>query len=139
MSAIKYFILVLILLDVLFLIMLGKNMHWQKVKQKCGKVVSAKINNWNAFMGEPWCYIVKYERYTLNIEYQLDNETICINLMTHRRFAKKYRDNRDVQIVIIPNSNKILFAEENRIVDNAIYTIFIFVITFFLVFLLMIT
>lgn len=102
----------------------------RRMKETVGIIVDAKVISWIYMLGRPTQYIVK-------VEYYIDNEKISKTLVTSGKFAAKYERERDIQVVVIPNTGKVYFAEENWRMQNIGLIIPIMLIVFLLCFLIL--
>lgn len=101
-----------------------------KLKRKYGEVVQAKVISWDVVPGKPTRYIIK-------VEFEKDEKKENKILVTSGRFAKKYEHERNVQIVIVPNSKKVFFEEEDWNSENIVLFLFLIIsLSFLILFLL---
>lgn len=121
-------LVVLILFLIIFMQVLRNNQRKCRTKEMVGITIDAKVVSWKYLLGRPTRYIV-------NVEYYVNNEKISKTLVTSGKFAAKYERERDIQIVVIPNTRKVYFAEENWRMQNIGLIIAIMFIAFILCFL----
>ena len=95
------------------------------MKIGCGKIISAKVISWDVFPGRPTLYTIK-------VEYEIDEMIKNKTFITSGKFAKRYEQDRNIQIVIIPNSNKVFLEEENWKAQNIRNFVFLILILSFL-------
>lgn len=98
---------------IIFAVQIRINMKNLKLKDEYGKIVEAKVISWKEIPGRPNIYVIK-------AEYESDQQKVKRFLATRGKFAKRYEHDRDIQIVIIPGSKKIFFAEEDWKLQNTI-------------------
>lgn len=101
------------------------------MKREYGEVIEAKVISWNVVPGRP-------DRYVIKTEYTIDEKNENKSFITSGKFAKKYEHDRNIQIVMIPNSNKVFLAEEDWKMQNRTGFIFLLFLSFFLLKLLLI-
>lgn len=91
------------------------------VKKKYGRVINAKVIKWGVISGQP-------TRYLLEVEYQMNNIKKTKRFITSGKFAGKYEKERDIPIVVMQDTGKIFFEEEDWKEQN-IFLLFIIIIT----------
>lgn len=99
-------IVVLVFLLRIFIQRLINNKYNYRMKETIGIIVDAKVVSWIYLLGRPTRYIVK-------VEYYVNNEKKSKRLVTSGKFAEKYGRERDIQVVMIPNTGKVYFIEED--------------------------
>lgn len=119
-------VIIVLILCLIFILLIKNNLGKLKLKREYGEVIGARVNSWNIVPGRPAHYIIK-------VEYERDNKKENKTLITSRRFAKKYEYDKNIQVVIIPNSNKVFFEEEDWKVQNIIFFIFLLFLVSFLI------
>lgn len=119
-------VIIVLILCLIFILLIKNNLGKLKLKREYGEVIGARVNSWNIVSGRPAHYIIK-------VEYERDNKKENKTLITSRRFAKKYEYDKNIQVVIIPNSNKVFFEEEDWKVQNIIFFIFLLFLVSFLI------
>ena len=126
---ILYVAVVTLIIGIVFLVLQIRNnkIKW-KMKREYGEVIEAKVISWNVVPGRPDRYVIKVE-YAIN-----ENKTF----ITSGKFAKRYEHDRNIQIVTIPNSNKVFLAEEDWKMQNRVSFVFLLFLLFFLLQLLLI-
>ena len=100
------------------------------MKIEYGKKICAKVISWDVFPGRPTLYVVK-------VEYEIDKKKEKKTFITSGKYAKKYEQDRNIQIVIIPNSNKVFLEEEDWKIQNIVIFVFLIAMIQFLLALLM--
>lgn len=90
------------------------------VKKKYGRVINAKVIKWGVISGQP-------TRYILEVEYQMNSIKKTKRLITSGKFARKYEKERDIPIVVMQDTDKIFFEEEDWKEQN-IFLLFIIII-----------
>lgn len=130
---VSYIIAVIIVLTIciILILLIRSNKHKLKMKTECGEIIKAKVNSWKAIPGRP-------TRYAIKIEYEIDKKIENKVLITSRKFAKKYESERNIQVVAIPNSNKIFLQEEDWKIQNGMLCIFLIFAIYFLIQLLLV-
>lgn len=91
------------------------------VKKKYSRVINAKVIKWGVISGQP-------TRYLLEVEYQMNNIKKTKRFITSGKFAGKYEKERDIPIVVMQDTGKIFFEEEDWKEQN-ICLLFIIIIT----------
>ncbi len=126
---ILYVAVVTLIIGIVFLVLQIRNnkIKW-KMKREYGEVIEAKVISRNVVPGRPDRYVIKVE-YAIN-----ENKTF----ITSGKFAKRYEHDRNIQIVTIPNSNKVFLAEEDWKQQNRVSFVFLLFLLFFLLQLLLI-
>ena len=81
------------------------------MKIESGEIINAKVISWKVITGRPTFYVMK-------VAYEIDNIKKNKTFITSGKSARKYELDRDIQIIIIPNSNKVFLEEENWKVQN---------------------
>lgn len=119
-------VIIVLILCLIFILLIKNNLGKLKLKREYGEVIGARVNSWNIVPGRPAHYIIK-------VEYERDNKKENKTLITSRIFAKKYEYDKNIQVVIIPNSNKVFFEEEDWKVQNIIFFIFLLFLVSFLI------
>lgn len=89
------------------------------VKKKYGRVINAKVIKWGVISGQP-------TRYILEVEYQMNSIKKPKRLITSGKFARKYEKERDIPIVVMQDTDKIFFEEEDWKEQN-IFLLFIII------------
>lgn len=123
--------IIVLLICLILILLIRNNIGKQKLKKEYGKVIQAKVISWDVIPGRP-------NRYITNIEYEKEGKKESKMLVTSGSFAKKYEHEKNIQIVTVPNSNKIFFAEEDWKAQNIILFIFLIIVASFLIQLLLI-
>lgn len=124
-------VVVLIIICIFSIVQIRNNNKNLKMKTECGETIGAKVISWKEIPGRP-------NRYVIKAEYEVNQQKVNKTFMTSRRFAKRYEHDRDIQIVVIPNSNKAFLEEEDWKVQNVMnYFFLIFSATFLLDLLIM--
>lgn len=90
------------------------------VKKKYGRVINAKVIKWGVISGQP-------TRFILEVEYQMNSIKKTKRFITSGKFAGKYEKERDIPIVVIQDTDKIFFEEEDWKEQN-IFLLFIIII-----------
>lgn len=90
------------------------------VKKKYGRVINAKVIKWGVISGQP-------TRYLLEVEYQMNSIKKTKRFITSGKFAGKYEKERDIPIVVMQDTGKIFFEEEDWKEQN-IFLLFIIII-----------
>lgn len=117
-------VVVLIIICIFSTVQIRNNNNNLKMKIECGEMIEAKVIAWKEIPGRP-------NRYVIKAEYEINQQKVNKTFITSRKFAKKYEHDRDIQIVIIPNSKKAFLKEEDWKVQNAMnYFFLIFSATF---------
>lgn len=106
---------------VIILTLLIKRNVQRVVKKKYGRLINAKVIKWDAISGQP-------TRYILEVEYQMNNIKKTKRFITSGKFAGKYEKERDIPIVVMQDTGKIFFEEEDWKEQN-IFLLFIIIIT----------
>ncbi len=115
---------------ILLVLQFKNNKSKLKMKIECGKKICAKVMSWDVFPGRPTLYVVK-------VEYEIDKKKEKKTFITSGKYAKKYEQDRNIQIVIIPNSNKVFLEEEDWKIQNIVIFVFLIFMIQFLLALLM--
>lgn len=102
---------------IVLVLLIRSNRHKLKKKSECGKIIEAKIKSWKEIPGRPTRYIIR-------VEYETDKKRENKVLITSGKFARKYEYEKSIQIVVIPNSNKVFFEEEDWKTQNIWLVIF---------------
>lgn len=102
-----------------------------EMKKEYGEVIEAKVISWNVVPG-------RHDRYVIKVEYAINEKKENKTLITSGKFAKRYENDRNIQIVTIPNSNKVFLAEEDWKQQNRVSFVFLLFLLFFLLQLLLI-
>lgn len=123
--------IIVLLVCIVFILLIRNNVGKMKLKREYGEVIQAKVSSWDIVYGRPTRYIVK-------VEYVRDKKTENKTLVTSGGFAKKYEYEKNIQIVIVPNSKKIFFEEENWNSENIVFFIFLIIAVSFLILFLLI-
>lgn len=89
------------------------------VKKKYGRVINAKVIKWGVISGQP-------TRFILEVEYQMNSIKKTKRLITSGKFAGKYEKERDIPIVVMQDTDKIFFEEEDWKEQN-IFLLFIII------------
>lgn len=118
--------IIVLLVCIVFILLIRNNVGKMKLKREYGEVIQAKVSSWDIVYGRPTRYIVK-------VEYVRDKKTENKTLVTSGGFAKKYEYEKNIQIVIVPNSKKIFFEEENWNSENIVFFIFLIIAVSFLI------
>lgn len=106
---------------VIILTLLIKRNVQRVVKKKYGRLINAKVIKWCVISGQP-------TRYLLEVEYQMNNIKKTKRFITSGKFAGKYEKERDIPIVVMQDTGKIFFEEEDWKEQN-IFLLFIIIIT----------
>lgn len=104
---------------IVFLLLIRRNRNKLARKIKYGKVIPAKVIFWKSIPGGPTRYVVK-------VDYKIEGEKKDKTLMTSGKFAKKYEYEKNIQIVVIPDSDEVFFEEEDWKSSNMILFVFMF-------------
>ncbi len=120
----------ILIICIVFAFQIRNNNKKLKMKVDYGKIIRAKVIFWKAISGRPTYYIIK-------VEYEIDKEEKNKTFITSRRFAKRYEHDRNIQIVIIPNSTKVFLEEEDWKVQNIWNFVFLIFAVLFLLQLLL--
>lgn len=115
---------------ILLVLQFKNNENKLKMKIEYGKKICAKVISWDVFPGRPTLYVVK-------VEYEIDKKKEKKTFITSGKYAKKYEQDRNIQIVIIPNSNKVFLEEEDWTIQNIVIFVFLIAMIQFLLALLM--
>ena len=94
------------------------------MKADFGKKVDGNVISWKAISGRPTRYVVK-------VEYEINEKKGNKTFVTSGKFAKKYERDKNIQIVVIPNSSKVFLEEENWKVINIWNFVFCYLRYFF--------
>ena len=86
------------------------------MKKEYGIVIKAKVNYWKSIPGKPTRYIIK-------VEYEIDKKKQSKTLIASEKFAKKYEREKSIQIVVIPNLDRVYFEEEDWKIQNILLLI----------------
>lgn len=89
------------------------------VKKKYGRVINAKVIKWGVISGQP-------TRFILEVEYQMNSIKKTKRFITSGKFAGKYEKERDIPIVVMQDTDKIFFEEEDWKEQN-IFLLFIII------------
>ncbi|MBD5395717.1 MAG: hypothetical protein HDR71_15975 [Lachnospiraceae bacterium] len=123
-------IIAILSLDIVLFLLLRSNRNKLKRKTEYGKTIPAKVVSWNDIPGRPTIYVVQ-------VEYEIAKEKKYKKLKTNGRFAKKYKYEKNIQIVVIPDSDEAFFEEEDWKLYNAILLfLLLFSASFYIDFLL---
>ena len=114
-----------LIICIVLMLQIRNNKNNLKMKIECGETISAKVISWKCIPGKPGFYIIK-------AEYEIDKKKENKTFVTSRKFAKKYEHDRDIQIVIVPDSNKVFLEEEDWKVQNVWNYIFLIALVSFL-------
>ena len=125
MYGIMVAVVLIICICIVLILQIRNNKNKLKMKIECGEVISAKVISWKAIHGRPTRYVIKAE---YEIAKKKENKTF----VTSRKFAKKYEHDRDIQIVIVPNINKVFLEEEDWKVQNIWNYVFLLLLVLFL-------
>lgn len=118
-------LLAVLIICIFLIIQIISNQNRLKLKTECGEIISAKITSWKKIPGRPTFYAIK-------VEYEIDNIKRHKTFITSGKFAKRYESDRNIQIVIIPNSNKVFLEEENWKKQNICFFILLIFVVLFL-------
>lgn len=118
-------IAVLLPLLLIMIRMLRNNRNNLRMKDAAGIYIDAKVIAWRYLLGRPTRYVVK-------VEYSFQHEKVSKMLVTSGRFAAKYEHQRDIQVVVIPDTGKVCFAEEDWRMQNIGLILFIIMVSFML-------
>lgn len=124
-------VVTLIICMVFFALQIRNNKNKLKMKREYGEVIVAKVISQNVVPGSP-------DRYVIKVEYAINEKKENKTFITSGKFAKRYEHDRNIQIVIIPNSNKVFLAEEDWKMLNRSSFILLLFLSFFLLQLLLI-
>lgn len=102
-----------------------------KLKKEYGKIIQAKVISWKAIPGRP-------TRYAITVGYEKDKKQEKKTLISSGKFARKYEFIRNIQIVFIPNSDKVFLEEEDWKSQTVMYFVFLIFVSVFLLQLLLI-
>lgn len=129
---ITYIAVVTLIICMVFLaLQIRNNENKLKMKKEYGEVIVAKVISWNVVPGRP-------DRDVIKDEYTINEKKENKSFVTSGKFAKKYEHDRNIQIVTIPNSNKVFLAEEDWKMQNRVSFVFLLFLLFFLLQLLLI-
>ncbi|MBD5455769.1 MAG: hypothetical protein HDR23_04740 [Lachnospiraceae bacterium] len=115
---------------IVFLLLIRRNKNKLKRKIEYGKAIYAKVISWTSIPGKP-------TRYAVKVDYEIDGEKKNKMLITSGKFAKKYEYEKNIQIVVVPDSNEVFFEEEDWKSSNMILLVFLFFDIYFLIQLLL--
>lgn len=87
---------------IFFVMQIRNNRNKLKWKIESGKIIDAQVISWKVITGRPTFYVMK-------VAYEIDHTKKNKTFITSGKFAKKYELDRNIQIVMIPNSNKVYF------------------------------
>lgn len=107
------------MLVIIMALLIRRNIQ-RVVKKKYGRVINAKVIKWYVISGRPI-------RYILEVEYQMNNIKKTKRFITSGKFAGKYEKERDIPIVVMQDTGKIFFEEEDWKEQN-IFLLFIIII-----------
>lgn len=124
-------VVTLIICMVFFALQIRDNKNKLKMKREYGEVIVGKVISWNVVPGRP-------DRYDIKVEYEINEKKENKTFITSGKFAKRYEHDRNIQIVTIPNSNKVFLAEEDWKMQNRVSFVFLLFLLFFLLQLLLI-
>lgn len=124
-------VLALIIICILLFFQIKKNMNNLKLKKEYGKIIQAKVISWKAIPGRP-------TRYAITVGYEKDKKQEKKTLISSGKFARKYEFIRNIQIVFIPNSDKVFLEEEDWKSQTVMYFVFLIFVSVFLLQLLLI-
>ena len=131
MTILVALVIAISIICILLVLQFKNNKNKLKMKIECGKTIWAKVILWDVLPGRPTLYVVK-------VEYEIDEKKEKKTFITSGKYAKKYEQDRNIQIVIIQNSNKFFLDEEDWKIQNIIIFVFlIYLIQFLLMALLM--
>lgn len=105
------FTFVMISIDSILILWIKNNLMKRKMMKESGEIIRAEINYWNSYMGQP-------TRYGMSVVYEEEGEKRKKFMMTSSSFAKKYQNEKYINIVILPHSGKIYFEEEDWRMQN---------------------
>ncbi len=111
MTVYVFALLVLSIICIFLAIQIRNNQNKLKMKIESGEIINAKVISWKVITGRPTFYVMK-------VAYEIDNIKKNKTFITSGKSARKYELDRDIQIIIIPNSNKVFLEEENWKVQN---------------------
>lgn len=124
-------IIVVLIICIIFIYRVRKNKINLKLKTDYGKKIDGNIISWKAIPGRP-------TRYAIKVEYEINEKKENKTFITSGKFAKKYEHDRNIQIVVVPNSSKVFLEEENWKVQNIWNIVFLLVTVVFLLQLLLV-
>lgn len=96
----------LMLIAIILIFLIRRNILRLEKKKITGTLIDAEVTKWKALSGKP-------TRYILEVEYEMEDKKYIKKLITSGKFAKKYEKERTVPIVVIQDTNKIYFKEED--------------------------
>lgn len=96
----------LMLIAIILIFLIRRNILRLEKKKIMGTLIDAEVTKWKALSGQP-------TRYILEVEYEMEDKKYIKKLITSGKFAKKYEKERTVPIVVIQDTNKIYFKEED--------------------------
>lgn len=114
---------------VILALLIKRNISRFKNKNNNGILINAEVIKWKVLSGRP-------TRYILDIEYQMENVKQSKRLITSGSFARKYEKEKTVPIIVLHNTNRVYFEEENWKRQNIFLFILIIMSLPFLILLL---
>lgn len=96
----------LMLIAIILIFLIRRNILRLEKKKITGTLIDAEVTKWKALSGQP-------TRYILEVEYEMEDKKYIKKLITSGKFTKKYEKERTVPIVVIQDTNKIYFKEED--------------------------
>jgi hypothetical protein len=124
-------IVAVLIICIILVYRISKNKINLKLKADFGKKVDGNVISWKAIPGRPTHYVVK-------VEYEINEKKGNKTFVTSGKFAKKYERDKNIQIVVIPNSSKVFLEEENWKVINIWNFVFLLFAVLFLLQLLLV-
>ncbi len=119
-------IVVVLIICTVLVYRISKNKINLKLKADFGKKVDGNVISWKAIPGRP-------TRYAMKVEYEINEKKENKTFITSSKFAKKYERDKNIQIVVIPNSNKVFLEEENwKVINIWDYVFLLFAVLFLL-------
>lgn len=114
-----------LMFDMVLLFLVRRNKIRRKRKNS-GESIEARIKQWDVLIGRPTRYIIK-------VEYRIGKETRTKIFVTGSKFAKKYQNENNIQIVAVQNSDTTYLAEEDwKYQDRFLFVLLIFTIPIFI-------
>ncbi len=115
----------LIVLDIVFLMLIRNNFYNVYIKTLYGKTIEAKVIKCKEIPS--WFSSL----YCLTIEYEIDNQRKNKKFFTNNEFARQYTylRNTGIELVLLPETNKVYLKEGEWRRENFIYFVVIFMVT----------
>lgn len=114
-----------LMFDLVLIFMISRN-KIRRNRKNSGESIEARIKQWDVLAGRPTRYIIK-------AEYRIGEETRTKIFVTGSKFAKKYQNESNIQIVAVPNSDTAYLAEEDwKYQDRFLFVLLIFTFPIFI-------